>query len=92
MLNQAQLQTLATAMSEKDGTGSTRRIDAGYTYFGQFISHEIVRRHAASGGPAADPDCDSAARPGQRVWHAGADGDLAAGRLLSDACPSGAAR
>jgi hypothetical protein len=41
MLTQEQLQALATAMTQKD-QGSTRRIDAGYTYLGQFISHELV--------------------------------------------------
>ena len=51
MLTEKQLTHLATAMSEQDGTGSTRRIDAGYTYFGQFISHEIVPATRHPGDP-----------------------------------------
>jgi hypothetical protein len=51
MLTEKQLMQLATAMSEQDGTGSTRRIDAGYTYFGQFISHEIVPATLHPGDP-----------------------------------------
>ena len=52
MLTEKQLMHLATAMSEQDGTGSTRRIDAGYTYFGQFISHEIVAATLHPGDPS----------------------------------------
>ena len=52
MLTEKQLLHLATAMSEQDGTGSTRRIDAGYTYFGQFISHEIVAATLHPGDPS----------------------------------------
>ncbi|MGH8235884.1 MAG: peroxidase family protein [Steroidobacteraceae bacterium] len=51
MLTEKQLVHLATVMSEQDGTGSTRRIDAGYTYFGQFISHEIVAATPHQGDP-----------------------------------------
>src|ERR1044072_5562640 len=50
MLTQEQLQVLATAMTQKD-KGSTRRIDAGYTYLGQFISHELVAATPRPGDP-----------------------------------------
>ena len=50
MLTQEQLQVLAEAMTQKDA-GGARRVDAGYTYFGQFISHEIVAATPRPGDP-----------------------------------------
>jgi hypothetical protein len=41
MLTETQLKLLASAMTET--VGATHRVDAGYTYLGQFLSHEIVR-------------------------------------------------
>jgi len=47
MLTQLQLSDLARAMSHRSST--VQAIDAVYTYFGQFIAHDIVPE-AHSGG------------------------------------------
>jgi hypothetical protein len=50
-MNALQLEALSRAMT--GGSSLVRYVDAGYTYFGQFVSHEIVAERQPGGRPVS---------------------------------------